>query len=162
IVHVGRMNGIRSKHAIRKTATENSKPALANGIWQSRRVMHNHQMKLTGPASSLFEIQCPCSRPRQLSRAFGEGGRTVVLSDRAVRRLPGLGSGTEADGGGWQWWGGGGEPRFGSAPRKEERPAKKSRRWFPRLQAFASECRRAIPVPATDIFSAAEREQHRI
>jgi hypothetical protein len=43
-----------------------------------------------------------------------------------------------------------------------EEAAKEYERWFPRLQAFAAECRRVVPVPAVDQFTTAEREQHRI
>jgi hypothetical protein len=36
------------------------------------------------------------------------------------------------------------------------------RHWFPRLQAFAARCRRANPILSSDLFTAIEREQHRI
>jgi hypothetical protein len=43
-----------------------------------------------------------------------------------------------------------------------EEAATEYHRWFPRLQTYADECRRAVPVPAVDQFSIDEREQHRI
>jgi hypothetical protein len=85
----------------------------------------------------------------------------VTLSDKAMKRLARLGYATDDELRGWQWlWSEGGS--FWGVLHEAEQAAKKYRRWFPRLQAFAGECRRAVPVPATDSFSAAEREQHRI
>jgi hypothetical protein len=54
------------------------------------------------------------------------------------------------------------DPLFWDFLRQEEQTAREYRRWFPRLQAFAAECRRALSVPAVDGFSAVEREQYRV
>ncbi len=87
----------------------------------------------------------------------------MALSAEAVERLAQLGYATDADLRFWQGlWQSEGESFFWGFLRKEEQAAEEYRRWFPRLQAFAAECRRAIPVPAADSFSAAEREQHRV
>ena len=85
----------------------------------------------------------------------------MTLSDKAMKRLARLGYATEAELRGWQWlWSEG--HSFWVVLGEAEGAAKKYRRWFPRLQAFAGECRRSVPVPSTDSFSVAEREQHRI
>jgi hypothetical protein len=87
----------------------------------------------------------------------------VALSAKAVRQLARLGYVTDADLRFWQrLWQSEGESFFWGFLRKEEKAADEYRRWFPRLQAFAAECRRAVPVPAMVTFSAAEREQHRV
>lgn len=44
----------------------------------------------------------------------------------------------------------------------EETAAAEYRVWFPRLQAFVAECRRAVPVPDPDTFSTREREEYRV
>jgi hypothetical protein len=45
---------------------------------------------------------------------------------------------------------------------REEAAADKYRLWFPRLQQFAADCRRAAPIPDVGSFTAAERAQHRL
>jgi hypothetical protein len=94
---------------------------------------------------------------------FGERRRPVTLSAKAVQRLARLGYATDAD---LQFWQGlcqsEGESFFWGFLRKEEEAADEYLRWFPRLQAFAAECRLSAPVPAVNGFSAAEREQHRV
>jgi hypothetical protein len=86
----------------------------------------------------------------------------VALSAQAVQRLARLGYASDADLRFWQeLWQSEGQSFFWGFLRKEE-AAEEYRRWFPRLQAFAAECRRAVPIPAVDSFSAAEREQHRV
>jgi hypothetical protein len=80
-----------------------------------------------------------------------------------VRRLARLGYTTDADLQFWRrLWQSRGESFFLGFLREEEKAAAKYRRWFPRLQAFAAECRLAVPVPEVGSFSAAEREQHRV
>jgi len=87
----------------------------------------------------------------------------VVLSDKALRRLARLGYTTEVELQFWKGlWQSQGESFFWGFLRKEEEAAEEYRCWFPRLQAFAAECRRAVPVPAVDTFSAREREQYRV
>jgi hypothetical protein len=87
----------------------------------------------------------------------------VALSAEAVRRLARLGYATDADLRFWQGlWQSEGEPFFWGFLRKEEQAADEYCRWFPRLQAFAAECRRAAPIPDVATFSGAEREQHRV
>jgi hypothetical protein len=87
----------------------------------------------------------------------------VALSAKAVERLARLGYVTDADLRPWRWlWQSESESFFWSFLRKEEEAADEYRRWFPRLQAFAAECRRAAPVPAVASFPAAGREQHRV
>jgi hypothetical protein len=81
------------------------------------------------------------------------------LSAEAVRRLARLGCSTDADLRFWHGlWQSEGELFFWGFLRKEEEAADEYRRWFPRLQTFAAECRRAVPIPALDSFSTAERE----
>ena len=46
----------------------------------------NHQMKLTGPAFRLFEIQCRCSRPGNLSGSFGLESMNMGNGERAGSR----------------------------------------------------------------------------
>jgi hypothetical protein len=87
----------------------------------------------------------------------------VAVSAEAVERLARLGYATEADLRFWRGlWQSEGESFFWGFLRKEEEAANEYRRWFPRLQSFAAECRRAVPTPAVGNFSAAEREQHRV
>ena len=87
----------------------------------------------------------------------------MALSAEAVQRLARLGYSTDADLEFWRWlWQSEGESVFWGFLGKSEQAADEYRHWFPRLQAFAAACRRALPVPAVDSFSAPEREQHRI
>ncbi len=87
----------------------------------------------------------------------------MALDEEAVQRLAALGYTTEADLRFWQELGQSeGESFFWEFLRGQEEAAEEYRRWFPRLQAFAAECRRAVSVPAVESFSAAEREQYRI
>jgi hypothetical protein len=87
----------------------------------------------------------------------------VALSAEAVQRLALLGYTSDSDLRFWrELWKSQGESFFWGFLRKDEEAAAEYRRWFPRLQAFAAECRRAVPAPAVDGFSASEREQHRI
>jgi hypothetical protein len=60
------------------------------------------------------------------------------------------------------FWDSEGESVFWVFLRKKEEAAEEYRRWFPRLEAFASDCRRAVSVPAVDNFSATEWEQYRV
>ncbi len=87
----------------------------------------------------------------------------MALSEIAMQQLARLGYATDAELKFWQGlWQSEGELFFWGFLRKEEEAAEEYRRWFPRLQAFAAECRQAVPVPAVDNFSATEREQHRV
>jgi hypothetical protein len=61
----------------------------------------------------------------------------------------------------WEWiWQQDTESVFWLFLRKTEEAAEECRRWFPRLQSFAAECRQVVPVPAVDNFSATERAQY--
>jgi hypothetical protein len=85
------------------------------------------------------------------------------LSPEVIQRINRLGFVTEDDLKFWQSiWADLDEPAFRVFLRKEEEAAEQYRCWFPRLQEFATECRRKIPVPNSESFSAAEREQYRI
>jgi hypothetical protein len=87
----------------------------------------------------------------------------VALSDKAVRRLAALGVTGEAALRFWtDIWQSEGESFFWRFVEKEEEAAAEYRRWFPRLQAFAAECRRTLPAPVVSGLPAAEREQHRV
>jgi hypothetical protein len=87
----------------------------------------------------------------------------VALNEEAMQRLARLGHASDADLSFWRdLWQKQGESFFWGFLRKEEEAAGEYRRWFPRLQAFAAECRKAVPIPATGSFSAIEREQHRV
>src|SRR5207302_1562474 len=91
------------------------------------------------------------------------GRRLVTLSEKATRRLAQLGYVGDASLKFWQGlWQSEGESFFWGFLREEEKAAAKYSRWFPRLRAFAAECRQAVPVPAVDNFSATEREQYRV
>lgn len=87
----------------------------------------------------------------------------MALPAEAVHRLARLGYVTDAALGFWQGlWQSEREAFFWGFLRKEEEAAEEYRRWYPRLQAFAAECRRVMPVPGVENFSGAEREQHRV
>jgi hypothetical protein len=87
----------------------------------------------------------------------------MALSDKAMQRLAQLGYAGEADLEFWrELWQSEGESFFWFFLSKREKAAEEYRRWFPRLQAFAVECRRAVPVPTVESFSAVEREQYRV
>jgi hypothetical protein len=87
----------------------------------------------------------------------------VALSAEAVQRLARLGYATDADREFWEdLWQSEGESFFWGFLRKNEEAADEYRRGFPLLKAFAGACRHAVPVPAVESFSAAEREQHRV
>jgi hypothetical protein len=87
----------------------------------------------------------------------------VALREKAVQRLARLGYVTDAGLKFWRGpWQSEGESFFWGFLQKEEATAEEHRRWLPRLQAFATECRQAVPVPAVDHFSAIEREQYRV
>jgi hypothetical protein len=87
----------------------------------------------------------------------------VALSEKAIQRLAQLGYAGDAELKFWRdLWQSEGESFFWGFLRKEEEATGEYRRWYPRLQAFAAECRQAIPVPAMDSFSAIEREQYRV
>jgi len=87
----------------------------------------------------------------------------VALNAKAVERLARLGYATEADRRFWEGlWQSEGEAFFWSFLRNEEKAAREYRRWFPRLQDFAAQCRREAPAPAVDRLSTIEREQHRV
>jgi len=87
----------------------------------------------------------------------------MALSKKAARHLARLGYTTDADLKFWRdLWEREGESFVAGFLRQEEKAAQEYRRWFPRLQAFAAECRRAVPVPAVNSLSVAEREQYRI
>jgi hypothetical protein len=80
-----------------------------------------------------------------------------------LQRLAALGYASEEDLRFWRgMWQSEGESFFWGFLQAEEACAQEYRVWFPRLQAFAAECRRVAPVPALDTFSAGEREQHRV
>jgi hypothetical protein len=98
-----------------------------------------------------------------LRTIFGGGRRPPALSEEAVQRLARLGYTTEADLRSWtDLWRSEREPFFWSFLRKKEEAAEEYHRWFPRLQDFEAECRRAVPAPNVDDLSTVEREQHRI
>jgi hypothetical protein len=98
-----------------------------------------------------------------LKSFFGGGRRPPALSEEAVQRLARLGYTTEADLRSWtDLWRSERESFFWLFLRKKEEAAEEYRRWFPRLQDFAAECRRAVPAPNVDDLSTVEREQHRI
>lgn len=85
----------------------------------------------------------------------------MALSTKALQHLARLGYAAEADLRFWRWlWESRGEPAFWAMIREVKKTVKDYDHWFPRLQAFASECRRAAPVPTMDSLSAAEREQY--
>jgi hypothetical protein len=87
----------------------------------------------------------------------------VLFSKNAKQRLARLGYATDADLKFWQaLWQSEGEKFFWGFLHQEEQAAEEYRRWFPRLQTFAAECRRTNPVPAVDTFSTVEREQYRV
>lgn len=87
----------------------------------------------------------------------------MALSENATRRLAQLGYVGDAALKFWQGlWESEGESFFWGFLRKEEEAAQAYSRWFPRLQAFAAECRQAAPVPAADSLSPTEREQYRV
>lgn len=87
----------------------------------------------------------------------------MPLSAEAVQRLGQLGYKSDAEMQHWQaMWKSEGETFFWGSLRKDEEAADEYRRWFPRLQAFANECRRADPPLDIDSYTAAEQEQHRI
>jgi hypothetical protein len=87
----------------------------------------------------------------------------VSLSDRAVQRLAALGVTGEPARRFWRnLWQCEGESFFWGFIQREEEAAAEYCQWFPKLQAFAAECRRVLPAPLVSEFSAAEREQHRI
>src|SRR5262245_42083699 len=87
----------------------------------------------------------------------------MALSEAAVQRLRQLGYVTDGALRFWQEiWQSEGESFFWGFIQKEEEAAEEYRHWFPRLQAFAADCRRAVPVPSVESFSVLEREQHRI
>src|SRR5438874_3664433 len=84
------------------------------------------------------------------------------LSAEVIQRINRLGFVTEDDLKFWRSMWLENEPVFWVSLCKQEEAAENYRRWFPRLQEFAAECRRKIPVPSSESFSAAEREQYRI
>jgi hypothetical protein len=87
----------------------------------------------------------------------------MALSAEAVERLAQLGYTTDANLKFWRdLWESEGESFVWGFLRKEAAAAQEYRRWFPRLQAFAAECRRAVPIPAADTLSVTEREQYRV
>jgi hypothetical protein len=87
----------------------------------------------------------------------------MALSEKAIQRLARLGYASDAELKFWRvLWQSEGASFFWGFLRKEEEAAGEYRSWYPRLQAFAAECRQAVPVPAMDSFSAIEREQHRV
>lgn len=87
----------------------------------------------------------------------------MTLNAEAIRRLIRLGYVAEADLRIWrQMWEREGEAFFWRFLENEEQAAQEYRRWYPRLEAYAVECRRLRPAPTRDEFSVAEREQYRI
>jgi len=86
----------------------------------------------------------------------------MTLSAEVIQRLNKLGYVTEEDLRFWRRIWAEDKPVFWVSLRKEEESGENYRRWFPRLQEFAAECRRRIPVPRVESFTAAEREQYRI
>jgi hypothetical protein len=87
----------------------------------------------------------------------------VALSSEALQRLAQLGYTTDTDLRHWEeMWQSAGESSFWDYLRKSEEVADEYRRWFPRLQAYARECRLVDPPLAIESYTAAEREQHRI
>jgi hypothetical protein len=87
----------------------------------------------------------------------------VSLTQQALQRLGQLGYASEPELRFWRGlWESEGESFFWQFLRSEEKAAEEYRQWFPRLQEFAADCRRAVPVPALDTFSTAEREQYRV
>lgn len=86
-----------------------------------------------------------------------------MLSENTIQRLTRLGYLTDSDLINWQQIRDSlGEASFHCYLAEEEKAAEEYRHWFPRLLAFAAECRQAVPVPAVDDFSNAEREQYRV
>ena len=89
-------------------------------------------------------------------------GQTGKLSDEAVQRLKALGY-SDASLSFWsQVWQSQDEEFFWDILEGEEDVAARYREWFPRLEAFAAECRRSRPAPAVSELSAAEHAQHHI
>jgi hypothetical protein len=86
----------------------------------------------------------------------------MAFSAEVIRRLNRLGFVTEDHLEFWRSMWVEDEPVFWVHLRKEEERTEEYRHWFPRLQEFAAECRRRIPVPGIESFSLAEREQYRI
>jgi hypothetical protein len=87
----------------------------------------------------------------------------VELSPEAVQRLVRLGYQTDADLRYWRWVRKTlGESGFWGFLGKSEQAAEEYRRWFPRLQGFAAECRGVVPAPVMESLSPAEREEYRI
>jgi hypothetical protein len=93
---------------------------------------------------------------------FGGLRRHVAVSEDTVRRLDRLGYATDADLRFWRELWQQSESMFWGILRKTEEAAEEYRRWFPQLQAFAAECRRAVPAPNVGNLRAVEREQYRI
>jgi hypothetical protein len=87
----------------------------------------------------------------------------VDLSEESIQRLARLGYTTEAE---LKYWRdllqSAGEPIFAIYLGKMEESIQEYHHWFPRLQAFAAECRQKVPVPGIDSFLPIEREQYRI
>lgn len=87
----------------------------------------------------------------------------MSLPQEALQRLAQLGYTSEQDLPFWRrLWQSEGESFFWIFLKSEEEAAAEYRLWFPRLKEFATECRKAVPVPSADAFSAVEREQSRI
>src|SRR3989442_3943741 len=86
----------------------------------------------------------------------------MALSAEIIERLNRLGFITEEDLKFWRRIWAEDEPVFWVCLRKDEEAAEQYRRWFPKLQEFAAECRRSIPVPRVESFTPVQREKYRI
>jgi hypothetical protein len=87
----------------------------------------------------------------------------MPLTPQALDKLARLGYAAEPELRLWRGlWESEGEAFFWSFLGSHERAADEYRLWFPRLQSFAADCRRAAPAPDEDALSTAEREQRRV
>lgn len=87
----------------------------------------------------------------------------MALSDKAIQRLAALGiSGDDALRFWVNLWQSEGEAFFWRFVQKEEKAVAEYQLWFPRLQAFAADCRRALPIPVVSDLPAVEQQQHRV
>ena len=79
----------------------------------------------------------------------------MPLTQQALQRLGQLGYASEEELRFWRGlWQSQGESFFWSFLQSKEEAAEEYRQWFPRLQAFAADCRRTVSVPSVDTFAA--------
>jgi hypothetical protein len=100
---------------------------------------------------------------KQIGRLITGGKHVPALSSEAIDRLAAHGFRTEAQ---LQFHRDilrrEGERFFQGLLAEEEQNAEEYRCWLPRLQAFAADCRREVPIPDVETLPAIKREQHRV